>query len=87
MGGDPGDPRPSPTELDEEQHVEGLERQGVDGEEVRRHDALGLGTQECPPGRSGSARCGAEASVLHDPSDGLAASRTPSFSSSPWIRR
>jgi hypothetical protein len=41
--------------LHHEQHVEPLEQQGVDAEEVRGENAVGLGSQELPPTRPG--RC------------------------------
>ena len=50
MSGHPGDPDPPTAELDEEQHVEAFEQDGVDVEEVRGHDARRLGTQELTPG-------------------------------------
>jgi hypothetical protein len=36
--------------LDEEQHIRAAKRHGIDVEEVRRQDGLGLGLQERPPG-------------------------------------
>jgi hypothetical protein len=40
--------------------------QQVGGEEVARHDRLGLGTQELRPGRTGPARRGVDAGLLQD---------------------
>ena len=45
----PGEMDPTGADLDKEQHVEGPKADGLDGEEVRRHDAVGLGTKEPPP--------------------------------------
>jgi hypothetical protein len=39
MSGDPGDPDSTATELDEEQHIETLEQDSIDMEEVRGHNA------------------------------------------------
>jgi hypothetical protein len=39
------------VELDEEQHVQPPQPDGVDGEEVARHDPGRLLAQECSPGR------------------------------------
>ncbi|HMK98016.1 MAG TPA: hypothetical protein VK425_10750 [Acidimicrobiales bacterium] len=48
-------------ELDHEQHVVAAEKDGVDGKEVRRHDAFGLGTRELGPGWARTPRCWREA--------------------------
>jgi len=40
--------------FDHEEHVVATEEDGVDGEEVGCHDAVGLGTEELGPGRTGS---------------------------------
>ena len=34
------------AEFDEEQHIPSLEPHGIDGEEIHRDDAVGLGTEE-----------------------------------------
>ncbi len=70
MSGDPGDPDPSTAELDEEQHVEAFERDGVDVEEVGGHDARRLGAQELTPGRAASPGSRAEAVVPQNLGDG-----------------
>ena len=57
------------ADLDEEQHVEGLQECGLHGEEVTGDDALGLATQELAPGRT-SPRGGAEAFAGQQPLDG-----------------
>jgi hypothetical protein len=38
-------------DLDYEEHIEPVEPDGVDGEEVRGEDALGLRGEKLPPGR------------------------------------
>jgi len=58
------------ADLDEEQHVEGLEEGGFHGEEVTCQDALGLGTQELGPARTGSAGCGSESLFEKDSPNG-----------------
>ena len=50
VGGDAGQVNPAGVQFDEEQHVQPLESDGVDGEEVARDDSGGLLAQECPPG-------------------------------------
>ncbi len=55
--------------LDGEQDVEPLEHHGVDGEEIRRQDALGLGSQELGPGRA-STRCWSRAMAAEDSAHG-----------------
>jgi hypothetical protein len=56
VGGHAGQVDASGVELDEEQHVEPLQPDRVDGEEVTRHDSGGLLAEERPPGRGGAAR-------------------------------
>jgi hypothetical protein len=65
---DPEDVHFSGPELDYEEHVELLQRDGVHGEEVRGQDAARLSTQELRPRRP-VPRDGPEAMVAEDPSD------------------
>ena len=51
MIGDPDDVHRSTLQLDDEEHVELGEVHGVDGEEVRGEDALGLRGEKLPSGR------------------------------------
>ncbi len=48
------------SDLDEEQHLERPQAECLHGEEVGRHDALGLGPKELRPGRAGAPGSGAE---------------------------
>ena len=67
MGGHPSDPNPSATELDEEQDIELLEHESVDGEEVGGHDMRRLGLQKRPPRGTRPPWGGPQAVVLQDP--------------------
>jgi len=49
MIGNPEDVHRSTLQLDDEEHVELGEIHGVDGEEVRGEDALGLRGEKLPP--------------------------------------
>jgi len=49
------------AEFDEEQHIQGLQPDRLHGEEVARHDRLGLRSQELRPGRSRASRRGTQA--------------------------
>ena len=53
---DTEDPDPARVVLDHEEHVQPLEGDGLDVEEVAGHDALGLGCQELLPGRARPSR-------------------------------
>jgi hypothetical protein len=53
VGGDAEEVHDALFKLDHEEHVVAAEEDGVDGEEVGGHDALGLGAQELGPGWSG----------------------------------
>src|ERR1700688_377688 len=69
MGSDPGDPDPSAAELNEEEHVEPLEHDGVDGEEVGSDEARCLGSQERSRRWIGSSGGGPEAVIRQDAGD------------------
>jgi hypothetical protein len=56
VGRDAGDSDTSRVVVDEHEHVEPAEKDGVDMEEVARHQPLGLGREELRPGRSRSSR-------------------------------
>jgi hypothetical protein len=56
----------SAGELDEEQHVQPLRRDGLDGEEIDREHALGLRTQKGTPGESGALANRAEPGLPQD---------------------
>ena len=71
--------------LDGEQDVEPLEHHGVDGEEIRRQDALGLGSQELGPGRA-STWCWSRAMAAEDSAHGRRPDPDAELASSPWTR-
>ncbi len=92
MVGDTGKsnpPRPKldDEQLDDEQDVERLEAHGLHREEVGGHDAGGLGTKEGP--QVTEVRRGAGRSPLRSSTVRMvvADTWTPSFLSSPWMRR
>jgi hypothetical protein len=68
MIGDPEDVHHSALELDDEQHIELGELDGVHDEEVGGQDALGLGGEELLPGRS-TARSWSETAASKYPAD------------------
>jgi hypothetical protein len=53
-GGAASDMDAAATQLDEEENVQPLQRDGLDGEEVAREHALRLSSQERSPGRAGT---------------------------------
>jgi hypothetical protein len=75
-------------DLDEEQHVERLQPDGLHSEEVGGQRSLGLRPQELRPRRTRAARRRAEASGLQDPSDRGGANVDPELAEltlDPWI--
>jgi hypothetical protein len=56
IGGDADEGDPRGIDLDEEQHVETFEQDGVDGEEVRRKHCRSPGSQELVPAGATSSR-------------------------------
>jgi hypothetical protein len=66
MGGDAGDVQAPGAVFEEGQCVEACAERGVEVEEVRRDDALGLGGEEFPPGEAGAAWCRVDARVVQD---------------------
>jgi len=66
MSGDPGEVHEASAVLDEEQHVQAPQEHGIDVEEVRRQDGLGLSFQERPPGLPGPRGCRIDAGALED---------------------
>jgi hypothetical protein len=87
MNGHTGDPDSPAAELDEEQYREALDQHCVDMENVRRHDARRLRTQELTPGGACLRGAGPRPWSFRTRAMVLVASRTPSLASSPWIRR
>ena len=85
MIGDLEDVHRSTLQLDDEEHVELGEVHGVDGEQVRGEDALGLRGEKLPPGRptAGSRTETVSARVRRIE---LAETRMPRPRSSPWMR-
>jgi hypothetical protein len=77
---------PPGVEFDEEQHVQPLKPDGIDGEAVARDDPGGLLTQERPPGAVGSPWCRVEPWRRSVVRIAVAETRTPRRNSSPWIR-
>jgi hypothetical protein len=69
VSGHPGDPDPPAAELDEEQHVEAFEQDGVDVEEIGGHNTRSLGTQERTPSGATAPGSRAEAVVLQNLGD------------------
>ncbi len=74
--------------LDDDQDIEATEQHGVHVNEVDREDAVGLGGQELPPGRTRPPRCGTEPGIMQDlPHTVELAMGWPSLTSSLWTRR
>src|SRR5438552_10340095 len=69
MRSDSGEPHPAGSDLDEEQHIETTQRDGVDAEEVTRHNACRLGPDEGPPRRGRAPRRGMDAMTSQDAAD------------------
>ncbi len=70
VGGDPGEVHPSGVHFDEKQHVEPAQGDGVNAEEVSRHQAVGLGSDELAPRRSGPIRRRFATGLAQDLPDG-----------------
>src|SRR5215211_1329647 len=66
VGGEAGEVDAAAAHLDEEQNVEPLERDRLDGEEVDCEHAVGLLAQERPPGRAGTLTGGTDARLMED---------------------
>jgi hypothetical protein len=49
MGGDPGQVHPAPVDLEDEQHVQPDQPDGLDGQEVTGEDTSGLDAEELRP--------------------------------------
>jgi hypothetical protein len=62
----PGQMCPAGTVLDRDQRVNPPETRGVHVHEIHGEDGLGLCGEELAPGRTRPARCGIDASVMHD---------------------
>ncbi|AHH98693.1 hypothetical protein KALB_5331 [Kutzneria albida DSM 43870] len=61
VGGDSDQMRAAGAVLDDDQRVDPFQENGVDMDEVRRHDALGLRGKELLPGGTRPARCWVDA--------------------------
>jgi hypothetical protein len=61
---------PPSVQFDEEQHVQPSQPDGVDGEEVARHDPGGLLAQECPPSGGRPPGCRIQPVATQDGADG-----------------
>src|ERR1017187_6753544 len=70
VGGDAGQVHAAVMVLDDEQHIEPAEEDGVDVEEIDRGDCPGLGRQELFPAGRRALRCGVDAGCLEDLPDG-----------------
>jgi hypothetical protein len=81
-----GDVDAAATELDEEEDVDALERDGLDGEEIDREHALRPLPQERSPGKPAAATGGADAGLAEDLSTVVAETVSPSPLISPAIR-
>ena len=87
MGRGPGDVDSPGGELEEEQHVERLQGDGLDLEEVAGQDACRLGAEELVPRRSVPAGSWVQVVAKEDPERTVVAdTATPSLRSSPRIR-
>jgi hypothetical protein len=69
VGGDTGQPHSATVELDEEQHVNSLHCDGVDGQEVAGQGAGSLGSEELHPGGAVASRGGTEPMPAQDVAD------------------
>ena len=87
MVGDADESNPPGVQLDGEEDVERREAHRLDGEEVDRQDAGGLSPEERSPGDRGPS--GRWPGPLRSRTVRMlvAATRIPSFFSSPWMRR
>ncbi len=65
-GGHAQDVDTTGSKLDHEQHMQALEQDGVDVEEVAGQDSLGLRGQELPPSQPGAAGCRVDAGPLEN---------------------
>ena len=74
------------VQFDEEQHIQPSQPHRVDGEEVAGHDPGGLLAQERLPGRGRAPWGGVEAMAAQGGAITVAETRTPRWSSSPWMR-
>jgi hypothetical protein len=86
VGGAAGEMNAAAAELDEEEQVQALESDRLDGEEVGSQDRVAVLTDELAPGRPSTQRCQREAVAPEGAADSWE-QRTPSWSSSPWMRR
>ena len=66
MGHGPGDVDSPGGELEEEQHVQPLQRDGLDGKEINREHAIGLRPQKGMPRETGALAGRAEARLPQD---------------------
>jgi hypothetical protein len=64
VGSHAAEVNPSGAQFDEEQHIQPLEPDRVDGEEVTGHDPGGLRAQESLPGHGSPSRCRIEPVTL-----------------------
>src|SRR5436190_16303088 len=87
VGRDPGQVDAPRRQLDEKQHVEALQEQRIDGEKVAFQDARRLLTKNSAQFCSSRLGAGSIRASFRIVQTVLAASWTPSPTSSPWIRR
>ena len=87
VGGDAAQMHPAGAMFDEHQDVQPLQQHGVHVEEVHSEDPGGLGVQELPPGGTRAARTGSMPAARRISQTVDCATVTPSFITSPWIRR
>jgi hypothetical protein len=73
--------------LDEYQDVQSSQQHSVYVQEIDRDDPGRLGVQELPPGRTREARHPIDPAAHRISQTADGATVTPSFISSPWIRR
>src|ERR1019366_6091241 len=83
---DPEDVDHATLDLDYEEHVEPLEPDGIDGEEVRCEDACRLGAEELGPARAVSSRRRSEPVARKDVAHARRCGDIPN-GGSPWLIR
>ena len=70
MGGNAGQVQAPGAVLEEHQHIQALAQDGVEVEEVRGNDPLGLGSEERAPAGAGAAWGRVDARSVEDLPDG-----------------
>jgi hypothetical protein len=87
VGGNAAQMHPAGFMLDEHQDIQSLQQHRVHVEEVNGEDPGGLGVQELSPGRACAMGAGSMPAARRISQTVEGATVTPSFVTSPWIRR